>query len=268
MDANELATVAIDAMPLGVLAEADRGQVWGVLQMALRTLEAQHAALLAEADEEAAEAKKLWREALAELDALKVDRDAVMAANHALNVDLRKANAEIELAAKALEFSERKVGKLVDELTVTTQERDALKNERALFLRDEGPPGALSVALQDRDNAVLEMKAAQRAADEFKSQRSIAESELSRCRSDRDMFKRLRDKCMDERDAYATKLEKVQAELQKRIDNLNAENARLHRSLEERMTVRIPGAVPVARTEELHGMADVFAQSQRMQGNA
>ena len=59
MDANELATIAFDAMPLDVLAEADKGQVWGVLQMALRTLEAQHESLLAEADNEAAEARKL-----------------------------------------------------------------------------------------------------------------------------------------------------------------------------------------------------------------
>jgi septal ring factor EnvC (AmiA/AmiB activator) len=56
MDANELASIAIDAMPLEVLVPIDRGQVWGVLQMALRTLEAQHEALLAEADEETRQA--------------------------------------------------------------------------------------------------------------------------------------------------------------------------------------------------------------------
>lgn len=71
MDANELATIAFDAMPLEVLAPADKGQVWGVLQMALRTLEAQHEALLAEADEETSNAMQVIAEVTAERDALR-----------------------------------------------------------------------------------------------------------------------------------------------------------------------------------------------------
>lgn len=195
MDANELATVAIDAMPLGVLAEADRGQVCGVLQMALRTLEMQYGALLAEADEETAEAKKLWREGLAELEALKVDRDAVLAANHVLNVDLRNRTADLNAAIAARDASGADYTALADSFATMRQERDKLS--------------------QQCDSMATELDAKQR--------------ELEEVRSARD----------------------------ETIAGLQAENARLHRSLEERMTAHIPGAVQVAKTEELHGMAKV-----------
>ena len=195
MDASELLTVAMDAMPLMVLEAADQGQVYGVLQMALRTLEAQHAALLAEADEETTEAKKLWREALAELDALKVDRDAVLAANRKLNEDLRNLKVKF-------------------------------------------------------DGVVDDARKARIAWGDAKLERNEARNQC--------------DSMATEFDAKQRELEEVRSARDETIAGLQAENARLHRSLEERMTAHIPGAVQVAKTEELHGMADVYAQSQRM----
>ena len=124
MDANELAMIAYDVMPGGIMTETGKGEMFGVLKMALRTLEAQHEALLAEADEEAAEARRLVAAQI-----------STPFHSHSEFEELRK-------------------------------ERDGWKTEAS--------------------------------------------------------------------------------ELQKRIDNLNAENARLHRSLEERMTAQIPGAVKVA----------------------
>jgi chromosome segregation ATPase len=206
MDASELATIAFEAMPMSVLTPIDQGQVYGVLAMALQTLEMQYGALLTEADEETAEAKKLWREALAELDALKVDRDAVLAANHALNVDLRNRTADLNAAIIARDASGADYAALAASFATMRQDRDKLS--------------------QQCDLMAAEFDAKQRELDELRSARDET------------------------------------------VAGLQAENARLHRSLEERMSVRIPGAVPVARTEELHGMADVFAQSQRMQGNA
>ncbi len=170
MDANELATVAIDAMPLGVLAEADRGQVCGVLQMALRTLEAQHAALLAEADEETAEAKKLWREGLAELEALKVDRDAVLAANHVLNVDLRNRTADLNAAIAARDASGADYTALADSFATMRQERDKLS--------------------QQCDSMATELDAKQRELDEVRSQhaeRCAAVDHLALCVTNREV---------------------------------------------------------------------------------
>ena len=145
MDANELATIAFDAMPLDVLAEADKGQVWGVLQMALRTLEAQHESLLAEADNEAAEARKLLA-----------------------------AQISTPLHSHG-EFEE-----------LTNELRDA------------------QVAMQ------------------------LLQTELKAERHERGRVARERDSAIAE------------------ANRLTQENARLHRSLEERMSVLIPGAVKVA----------------------
>ena len=144
MDANELATIAIDAMPLEVLAPADKGQVWGVLQMALRTLEAQHESLLAEADNEAAEARKLLAEA--------------------------------------------------------TQQRDDL-HKRVSFLNFENSVHGAPVILRQ---------------------------ELIQLQAKFDAMTQERDNALRSNSA------------------LVSENARLHRSLEERMSVLIPGAVKVA----------------------
>ena len=144
MDANELATIAFDAMPLDVLAEADKGQVWGVLQMALRTLEAQHESLLAEADNEAAEARKLLAEA--------------------------------------------------------TQQRDDL-HKRVSFLNFENSVHGAPVILRQ---------------------------ELIQLQAKFDAMTQERDNALRSNSA------------------LVSENARLHRSLEERMSVLIPGAVKVA----------------------
>ena len=144
MDANELATIAIDAMPLEVLAPADKGQVWGVLQMALRTLEAQHESLLAEADNEATEARKLLAEA--------------------------------------------------------TQQRDDL-HKRVSFLNFENSVHGAPVILRQ---------------------------ELIQLQAKFDAMTQERDNALRSNSA------------------LVSENARLHRSLEERMSVLIPGAVKVA----------------------
>ena len=147
MDANELATIAIDAMPLEVLAPADKGQVWGVLQMALRTLEAQHESLLAEADNEAAEA-----------------------------AEARKLLAE------------------------ATQQRDDL-HKRVSFLNFENSVHGAPVILRQ---------------------------ELIQLQAKFDAMTQERDNALRSNSA------------------LVSENARLHRSLEERMSVLIPGAVKVA----------------------
>ena len=85
--------------------------------------------MLAEADEETAEAKKLWREALAELDALKVDRDAVLAANHALNVDLRNRTADLNAAIIARDASGADYAALAASFATMRQDRDKLSQQ-------------------------------------------------------------------------------------------------------------------------------------------
>ena len=170
MDANELATIAIDAMPLDVLAEADKGQVWGVLQMALRTLEAQHESLLAEADNEAAEARKLLAAQISapselaakqrELDDVSRERDAWKTKYYdkdvelaAVRVELGKLQAENARLHRSME--ERMTAHIPGDVDLWRVIDDTVTKETAAKIRDVYrdyvagkqalPPGAVKV---------------------------------------------------------------------------------------------------------------------------
>ena len=165
MDANELAVIAYDAMPVEVLTPHDQGVVYGVLQMALRTLETQYESLLAEADNEAAEARKLLAEATLQRDTLSTHLDKC-------RVVWRGVEKERDTAiADAVAMKER---------------LDAMAKENVLANMPLHSHSEFEELRKERDNAIAE------------------------------------------------------------ANRLTQENARLHRSLEERMSVRIPGAVKVA----------------------
>ncbi len=191
MDASELLTVAMDAMPLMVLESADQGQVYGVLSMALRTLEAQHATLLAEADEENRNAMTViadmtQQEAKLQAELLRLHKEVktVTAERDARSDELRNRDANLQAMEK---------------------ERDAA-NARYIELADSSK--------QDYHDLLNLAAEASKRTDETVSTRNAVEVALR-------IF------AMYEAEA---------GELQHRIDNLNAENARLHRSMEEWMS--------------------------------
>ncbi len=222
MDASELLTVAMDAMPLMVLEAADQGQVYGVLSMALRTLEAQHAALLAEADEEN---------------------------RQAMTVIAEMTQQETKLQAELL--------RLHNEVKTVTAERDDLRNELSRALADRN----LFRRERDQVRSQIDEMAERRGPLHSHSEFVALEKERNTWKNNYQVVRDEIDKVITQRDTAWNNLAEVTAErdgwkseageLQRRIDNLNAENARLHRSMEQWMSAAQhaqavpPGAVKV-----------------------
>jgi chromosome segregation ATPase len=77
MDANELAMIAYDVMPGGIMTETGKGEMFGVLKMALRTLASHYEALLVAAGENNSAAYMLVVEAQAQRDAARQQYDSL-----------------------------------------------------------------------------------------------------------------------------------------------------------------------------------------------
>lgn len=146
MNGNEIFDIAMQAMPLNDMDAATQGHVYGVLSLALMLQEAEHNEQLRLGDEELQDARRKWAE---QHEALTMGSNAKIAANNALNAEVRKLSQQCDAMAAEFDAKQRELDELrsARDETVAGLQAENSRLHRSLEERMTAHiPGAVQVA--------------------------------------------------------------------------------------------------------------------------